>query len=182
MGPLCGSMHMDGAELRYNLSSSSDYKGGSILSPISRYKNDNEWRSWIGIMKDLNIFWVKNSLKPFLGDGTSAACALHLCLVDFYVKYDFIPTSTFLIIHSQPIATDTKGLLPSCNETAEAETHLSRSNSTSSTRKSLVSTSLWICWRSSSSFCRSSLDLSLSAAQNVSVSAACLGNVRISFL
>lgn len=44
--------------------------------------------------------------------------------------------------------------------------HLSRSNSTSSTRKSLVSTSLWICCRSSSSFCRSSLDLSLSAAHD----------------
>lgn len=40
--------------------------------------------------------------------------------------------------------------------------HLRRSNSTSSTRKSLVSTNLWICFRSSSSFCLSSLDLSLS--------------------
>lgn len=44
--------------------------------------------------------------------------------------------------------------------------HLSRSNSTSSTRKSRVSTSLWICCRSSSSFCRSSADLSLSAAHD----------------
>lgn len=51
-------------------------------------------------------------------------------------------------------------------ECCKADTHLSRSNSTSSTRKSLVSTSLWICSSSSSSFCRSSLDLSLSEAQS----------------
>jgi len=53
----------------------------------------------------------------------------------------------------------------SIKKNMKLEAHLSRSNSTSSTRKSLVSTSLWICCRNSSSFCRSSLDLSLSRQQ-----------------
>lgn len=43
--------------------------------------------------------------------------------------------------------------------------YLSLSNSTSSTRKSRVSTSLWICCTSSSSLCFSSLDFWFSAAQ-----------------
>ena len=126
------------------------------------------------------LVW-KNSLRPFFGetawmqDYTVLHCSLSAGFL--HVQYDFNffhPPS--LIIHSQPIVTDTKGLLPSRND---AETHLSRSNSTSSTRKSLVSTSLWICCSSSSSFCRSSLDLSLSAAQDSWESAACLANVMI---
>lgn len=43
--------------------------------------------------------------------------------------------------------------------------YLSLSNSTSSTRKSRVSTSLWICCTSSSSLCFSSLDFWFSASQ-----------------
>lgn len=106
-------------------------------------------------------------------------CTASLSAGILCVQYDlnFFHSPFSLIIYSHPIVTDTKGLLPSHSE---AETHLSRSNSTSSTRKSLVSTSLWICCSSSSSFCRSSLDLSLSAAQDSWESTACLVYVMIS--
>lgn len=66
--------------------------------------------------------------------------------------------TAFLMIHSD----FTCGSDQRTRMKTEMKAHLRRSNSTSSTRKSLVSTSFWICCSSSSSFCRSSLDLSLS--------------------
>lgn len=100
-------------------------------------------------MKMINVFCCDAAAEH---RGCAAFLSLHL-----YVQQDSPPPHPHFN-YSSARSSVTIG----CVDT-RGGAHLSRSNSTSSTRKSLVSTSLWICCRSSSSFCRSSLDLSLSA-------------------